>query len=119
MIRGSQYRCASADAPAEATLICYQQGCSAYPFLCGRANCACMTLHGNHHCSPLNGLLQTLAVPPKLPAEITKVEKDIDSFIDRLVGELQALKKRHKAHVERHTLGSRKYAGLLQRLIHG
>lgn len=46
-------------------------------------------------------------------------EKNIDSLTDRLVGELQLLKQRHKSNIERHSLGARKYAGLLQRLLHG
>ena len=119
MIKGSSYRCASADAPAEASLICCQEGCTVYPFLCGSPKCACMTLHRKHYCQPLQGLLEEMALPPKLPADLAKEEKDIDSLIDRLVGELQSLKKRHKEHVEKHTLGSRKYTGLLQRLLHG
>lgn len=119
MIKNSSYLCASADAPAKAVFICYQTGCSVYPFLCGQDNCACMTLHDNHKCKPLSGLLNTLATPSKLPADIVKEEKDINELIDRLVLGLQSLKQRHKTHVENHSLVARKFAGLQQRLLQG
>lgn len=119
MIKGSSYKCASADSPAEATLICYQDGCMVYPFLCGRASCACMALHGNHQCKPLDGFLKTLAVSSNHPNELTREEKEIIGFIDRLIGDLSSLKQRHKAHIEKHCIDTRKFTELLQRLLQG
>lgn len=119
MIKGNSYLCTSADVPTKTTLICYQEGCTVYPFLCGKDNCACMILHGSHRCKLLSELLETMVLPPKPPADLAKEEKDIDSLIDKLRGELQLLKQRHKAHIERHSLNTHKYAGMLQRLLEG
>lgn len=77
------------------------------------------TLHSRHQCQPISGLLEVLAVPSKLPADLVKEEKDINGLLDKLIEELQSLKKRHKAHVERHISGARRYTGLLQRLLQG
>lgn len=63
-----------------------------YPFICGQDKCACMTLHDNHQCKPLNGLLKALATPSKLLPDLAKEEKDIDGLIDRLTMDLQSLK---------------------------
>lgn len=118
-MNGSQYRCANAYAPTEASLICFQEGCTFYPFLCGSASCSCMTLHGNHPYRSLNWLLKELAAAPRLPPDLVKEEKEINKLIDRLIGGLQSLKKHHQGHVDRHTLGYHRYAGLLQRLHDG
>ena len=78
-----------------------------------------MNVHRKHHCQPLKGLLEQLAVSHRLPTDVAKEEKDTDSLMDRLISELQSLKQRHKTYFEKRLLSAHKFAGLLQRLLQG
>lgn len=91
-----KYYCASVDTPVPAAFVCTTQGCTAYPFLCGRTTCPCMDVHRKHNCQPLTGFLEELAAPTKIPEMITKESKDIDVVITTMINELDSLRMRHR-----------------------
>lgn len=115
----SHYFCANVDSPAPAALVCQQAGCTVYPFLCGRATCTCSALHKKHHLQLLGGFLEELAVPLKLPEQLAKEHKDVDSLIGALIVDLQSLRKKHQEHLTTHVQGHRSFAGLAQKVLCG
>lgn len=50
---------------------------------------------------------------------LVKNEKDIDALIGKLIRDLETLRKHHREHVSSHFKNSRKYSGLVSRLISG
>lgn len=50
---------------------------------------------------------------------LVKNEKDIDALIGKLIRDLEILRKHHREHVSSHFKNSRKYSGLVSRLISG
>lgn len=119
MFSSRRYHCANIPNSAEATLVCNQEGCKVYPFLCVRSHCNCMALHRRHQCVPLVGLLEELETPLALPESLIRDYKEIDGFIGKIIGDLESLRKRHLEHIEKHSMGCRRSGGLLQRLIQG
>lgn len=117
MIKGSSYNCANADAPALATLVCCEEGCTLYPFLCGQYDCQCTTLHLKHQYKPIQRLLGEL--PPKPPEDLSKVEQDIDNLIDSLITNLHTLKQHLRTDIEKHSIGALEITERVHRLLSG
>jgi hypothetical protein len=103
--------------PAKAILACLQSGCSAYAMVCGNGLCECMPSHQYHHMQRLDGLLEKLMTPPKLPKAYIKAEKSINGLIDSCIADLQQLKMGHNEHIDKYVNSYRKFEQLRLKLI--
>lgn len=52
--------CANTESPAKAILVCWESGCTAYPFMCGRESCSCMVPHAEHTSQMTKGIIKKL-----------------------------------------------------------
>ena len=52
----------------------------------------------------IEDVLKKAALPAELPAQLARMEKDVDTVIDAAIKELQDLKINHRKHIEQYKL---------------
>lgn len=113
MIASHNYLCGSAIAPMPATYACFQAGCTAYAFCCGRKTCDCVAMHKKHAMILIEDTLEEAMKPVGLGKEIVHSQKEIGMTLDELGKAVEQLKDKHNAYVEQFA-NSRTFNGPLR-----
>lgn len=103
----NNYTCGSSDAPNEATYICYQKGCTSYPFTCGLKNCTCRGAHGGHQSQSFDWLKGKINSAAPIPERLPEDDKVVEGLIKELIAKLETVKQRHHEFVNSYGSGCR------------
>lgn len=110
------YLCGSAHTPSPASFTCFQAGCTAYAFICGRRSCDCVTTHGRHAMMCIKDVLEEALKPVGVVGEIANSGKEIITILEDLWKQLEQLQVKHKTHVAKFAEGKLKSGPLRRKL---
>lgn len=83
-------------------MACIQRGCKEYALTCGDQKCSCGAAHVNHNMTYIDGILQKLGEAGKMPEKFTRLGKNIDILIDRMIADMEQAKTNHQQHIRMH-----------------